>query len=257
MARRSSWAGSAAGRRQDTRTVVRRPNSLEQRDALRRSAPPASIRSGRRVEGASAAPGPAPAGDAAVVAASAAPRAPPAPELGRPGVLRVLEQPVGERLLARPTRRCPSPRAPAGSTASTTTRRPPRRRPARSRRSTARRRRGARAPARRRPRSGRRAARSLEGGQLAASAWSNRRPPGPSRNSGRGGSTGLDGARRSAPAIEHHARPAAERRVVDRAVTVGGARRAGRGCAGRAARAAGPPEQALPCEGASTVAGRS
>ena len=132
----------------------------------------------------------------------------PAPELGRPRVLRVLEQrrsandsSLGRRLVAD-ARRAPAGRPPRSPRAPR-----PRRRRARSRRPTARRRTGGRRPAGRRPRSGRRAARtrrraaSSRGQRLVEAAPA--RPT--SRNSGRGGSRRLDrGEQRLGR--HHHAR---------------------------------------------------
>ena len=147
----------------------------------------------------------------------------PAPELGRPGVLRVLEQPVGERLVARRRPRCPSRPGPAGRPPRSRPSPPPRRRPGRSRRSTARRRRGARGPARRRPRSARTAARTRRAPPARRrSAWSRRRPPGPSRQQRAGRVDRLDRVE-DRLGHEHHPGAAAEGGVVDGAVGVGGA----------------------------------
>ena len=78
------------------------------------------------------------------------------------------------------------------------------------------------APGRRRPRSGRTAARTPPP-PPAPGPWPGRgvRPPGPSRNSGRGGSSGLHGGE-DGLGHQHHAGAAPERGVVDGAVHVGG-----------------------------------
>ena len=90
----------------------------------------------------------------------------------------------------RPTCRCPSPPGPAARPPRAPPSLPPLPRPAPRRRPRARRRPDAPAPGRRRPRSDRTARRSRRApASSPASDWSRRRPPGPSRNSGRGGCT--------------------------------------------------------------------
>ena len=201
-----------------------RSNSASRRRSSSVSPPRASSRSGRRSAGAGEGLGPAPAGDAGVVARAQHLGHLPAPELGRAGVVRVLEQPVAEGLVVDRRPRCPSRRAPAGRRPRGPPWPPPRRRRARSRRSTARRRPGARGPARRRPRSGRRAGRSRR-----------RRPargprpgrggarPGPRRAAGRGGSTASTAAK-TGSGMSTIPAPPPNGRVVDRAVHVGGGR---------------------------------
>ena len=117
--------------------------------------------------------------------------------------------------------------------------RPPRRRPARSRRRTARRRRGARGRGGRRPRSARTAGRTRPpSASSAASAWSKRRPPGPSRNSGRGGSTASTAAKIGSGRITIPAPPPNGLSSTVRWTSVVWSRRSWR--AGRAARRSGP-----------------
>ena len=86
-------------------------------------------------------------------------------------------------------------------------------------------------------------------------AWSRRRPPGPSRSSGRGGSTASTAAKIGS-GISTMPAPPPNGRVVDRAVHVGGVRRAGRGPARRAGPAAGPcPSRLWPAK-PSTMSGK-
>ena len=153
----------------------------------------------------------------------------PAPELGRPGVLRVLEEPGRERSRRPPSPRCRARRARAGPPPRPPPAPPTPRPRARSRPPRARRRPGGRPPAGRPPRSARRAARSPPEGPSAraasspATAWSKRRPLGASRKSGRGRSGTASTLRNKRLGHEHHAGAAAERAIVDRATRVVGA----------------------------------
>ena len=138
----------------------RRQNSSQQRRSSAVSARPRE-QVGPALERAAQRLRPPPPGDPGVVAASAAPRAPPSPGTRPAGCTagtragrrrttrRRADVVVAHDARDEPGRPPRSPRAP-----------PPRRRRARSRRPTARRRTGGRRPAGRRPRSGRTAARS-------------------------------------------------------------------------------------------------
>ncbi len=109
--------------------------------------------------------------------------------VGRAGVLRLLQQPVGAEALAHgrlvvahDTGQQPGDRLDDEAGGDLASAEHVRRRP------TARRRRGARGRGGRRPRSGRTAGRTRRRRPArAAIAWSKRRPPGPSSSSGRGG----------------------------------------------------------------------